>query len=133
MQERHILDAAPIATVERVPADQIERARDRTAIALGKKQQHLVRHSLAEQREEGARKIGLSPFARAGILIEYPERVPIGLGELGASDMPYRQAIERRGAFLADRLALAGGERAEEIVEAGIAAIAPVELDAAAD
>ena len=42
--------------------------------------------------------------------------------------MPDRQPLDRRGAFLADRLALAARQRTEEIVEARIAVVAPVEL-----
>jgi hypothetical protein len=38
------------------------------------------------------------------------------------------QPVQRRRPLLADRLALAGGERGQEVVEAGIALIVPVEL-----
>ncbi len=54
------------------------------------------------------------------------------LGDFGAGEMTYRQPVQRRGALLADRLALAAGERGEEIVEAGIIMVLPVELGAGA-
>src|SRR3546814_2444721 len=84
--------ALPI--VERVGADQVERARDRPAVAFGEDQQHLVRHRLAEQREEGAGKVWAPPFARARILIKGPECVPMRLGDGVARQMA--RSDERR-------------------------------------
>ena len=130
MQERHVLAASPIAAVERVRANQVERAGDRSSIPLGEDQQHLVRHLLPEQREERTRQIGPAPFARAGILIERPEGVPIRLAKIRAGDASNAQPVQRGGAFLADRLALARCERVQKSVEARIAPIAPVELHA---
>ncbi len=51
----------------------------------------------------------------------------------GAGQVLHLQPFDRRGAFLADRLALARGEGGEEILEAGIAFIVPVELAVEAD
>ena len=86
---------------------------------------------LAQQREEAAGQIGPAPFAAAGVLVEVPERVPLRARSIvGAGQVADRQPLDRGGALLADRLALAAGERGEEIVEGRIAVVAPVELRA---
>ncbi len=55
-----------------------------------------------------------------------------------ALNLPARQVADGQpldggGAFLADCLALAAGERVQEIVETGVTVVAPVELYALAD
>ena len=84
---------------------------------------------LADQREEFAGEIGPAPFARAGVHVEREERVPRVLGDVAAGQPVDRDAGRERLAPLAlDRLALARGERGEEVVEGGVAVIVPVEL-----
>ncbi|KIU01563.1 hypothetical protein QU38_00985, partial [Staphylococcus aureus] len=111
----------------------VEGAGDRLPVAFGEDQQHLVRHLAAEQREEVAGEIGAAPFAAAGVLVEGPEGVPMRLGDLGAGQVPDGQARHCRRALLADRLALAAGKSAQELVEAPIAFIGPMELGAGAN
>src|SRR3546814_5844411 len=115
MQERHVLERPPRAAVGPVGAVQVERARDLPAVAFGEDQQHIVRHRLAEQREEGAGKVWAPPFARARILIKGPECVPMRLGDGVARQMAVRQPSDCGGAFVTDRLALARGELDKEI------------------
>ena len=133
MEERHLLGRAPIAAIERVRADQVERACDRHAVPLGEDQQDPVAHRLPDLVEKRSRQIGLAPFAAARVLIEDPERIPVRGRDLGTGEVADRQPLDRGGAFLADRLALAAGERGEEIIEARIALIGPVELSPLAD
>ena len=119
MQERVVLDRAPVAAVERVAADEVDRARDVAPGALRHHQQHLVAHGLADQRIELAREIRPAPFARAGLHVEREERVPDAFGQIGAGEPVHLDAVFQRARALApDRLALARRERAEEIVEA---------------
>jgi inorganic pyrophosphatase len=52
MQEGVVLDAAPVAAVEGVGADEVDRAGDVAAAAAGHDQEDVVGHALADQREE---------------------------------------------------------------------------------
>ena len=110
-------------------ADEIDGAGDPAAVALGHHQQDTVAHLLADQRIERAREIGPAPFARSGLHVELEERVPDAFGEVGAGQpvdvMPVASASR---AFAPDGLALARGQRGEEIVEVVIAGILPMEL-----
>jgi len=126
MQERLVDQRAPIAAVERFLADEIERAGNRLALDERKDEEDSVPHPLAEQGERGARQIGPAPLARAGVLVEVPERVPMLGPDVGPAERADLDPILCGGAFLADVLALARGERGEEIVEACIAAVFPV-------
>src|SRR4029079_314997 len=55
VKEGHLLRAAPIAAVERVRPDEVERTGDRMAAAAGEEQQDGIAHPLADQAEEFAR------------------------------------------------------------------------------
>src|SRR5690242_10191367 len=57
MQKGVLLDATPIAAVERIGADEVERTGDIAARPLGEHEQHLVGHAVAEQAEAFAREI----------------------------------------------------------------------------
>ncbi len=119
MQERVLLDAAPVAAEQRVRADEVDRAGDVAAVALGHHQQDLVAHLLADDRIERAREIGPAPFARAGLHVELEERVPHAFGEVRAGQPVDGDAVRQRVlALAADGLALARGERGQEGVEA---------------
>ncbi len=132
MQEADVLGAAPIAPVERIATDEIERARHRLVVFEREHQQQRLAHPLLEQVEGVAGEIGRPPFARAGVLIEGPERVPMLGADVIATQLLDPHRVLRRGAFLAQILALARGEIGEEILEAGVIAIVPVELDVVA-
>ena len=86
MQERVVLDRAPVAAIQRVGADEVERAGNLSAGALGHDQQDVVAHALADQREERAGEVGPAPFARAGLHVEGEERIPGRLGQVGAGE-----------------------------------------------
>src|SRR6476646_9961062 len=62
MQERVVLDAAPI--------NEIELARAMAHRAPSEYEQHLVCHAATQQAETFAREIGPVPFARAGVHIK---------------------------------------------------------------
>ena len=108
MQAGVLLERAPIAAIERVGADEVQRPGDGAALALGKHEQDLIAHGLADQAEELPREIGRAPFARAGIHVEGEEGVPMGLGEIGARDpLDLDPAFERPLALGANGLPLA--------------------------
>ncbi len=99
-------------------------------MAIAQREEHQARlaHHRADLVEERAGEIGLAPFARTGVLVEMPHRVPVGRGDLAPAQSEDVEAHDRRRAFLADRLALAAGEGVEEGVEIFIIAVVPVIL-----
>src|SRR5262249_26925063 len=129
MQTRVLFERTPISAIEPIGADEVECSGDGPALAPGENEKDLVAHGLADQAEEGARQIGRAPFARTRVHIKGEERVPMRLGEVGARHPIYLDAILQRASPLAAYgLSLSGGKCAEEIVEALIAVVAPVEL-----
>ena len=133
MEIGHVLGAAPIAAVKRVRADEVERAGDRAPIAEREDQQDPVGHPLPDHREEGAGEVRAAPFAGPGVLIEFPEGVPMRLREVCAGEVLDGEPRHRRLALLADRLTLAGREGGKEIVERCVAVIGPMKLAVGAD
>ena len=129
MQERMMLDRAPVAAEQRVRADEVDRARDPATVAFRHHQQHVIAHAFADQREECARQIRPSPFARAGLHVEGEERVPRLFGDVLAGEPVDGDAGGDRLAALAlDRLAMARIEAGEEIVEGREILVVPVKL-----
>ena len=113
MQERVLLDRPPIAAVERIRADHVQRARHVAPGALGEHQEQPVGHRRPEQAEAAPVEIGRAPFARAGVHVEGEERVPMRLAEVAARDpFDLDAAGHRLAPFLTDRLPLARDERA---------------------
>ena len=109
MQERVVLDRAPVAAVEGVAADEVDCSGDPAAGPAGHHQQDALGHPFADQGEEFAGEIGAAPFARAGLHVEREESVPDLLSQIGAGETVDSDAVRQRVAPLAaDRLALAG-------------------------
>ena len=74
-------------------------------------------------------QIGRAPFARAGVLVELPKRIPMFRLDLIAGEGFNRTAkILRLQTFFADVLALARTERCEKAIEISIAVVLPMEL-----
>src|SRR5689334_1050201 len=129
MQERMVLDRTPIAAEQRIRADEIDGARDPSAVALGHDQENVLAHALADQRKELPREIGPSPFARAGFHVEAEEGVPGVLGDV-VTGQPVNADVgrDRLAALSLDRLAMARIETAEKIVEGRKTLVVPVKL-----
>ena len=110
MQAGMILDRAPVAAEKSLAADEIERPGDPAASAPGHHQEHVIAHGFMDKVEKGAGQIGPPPFARAGILIESPEGLPV-LREDFIARQHVDGAAKALGArpLLADRLALSRG------------------------
>ncbi len=129
-----MLHRAPVAAIEAVAADEVQRAGDVAAAALGHDEQAAVTHRFADEREEAAVEVRPPPLAAAGFHVEIEERVPVPLLDFGAGEPLDEDAVGQRLApLLADGLALAAVERREEAVEIAIAAVEPVILNAVAD
>src|SRR3546814_4283874 len=77
MQIGDIGDAAPIAAIERVGTQQVHRSRDRLYPVPCDDEDDAVGHARAHQVECFAGQIGMPPFARAGVLVKGPHRVPM--------------------------------------------------------
>ena len=131
MQEWPVAAAAPVAAIQRLAASEVQRARHRLAGVLRHHQHHALAQPLAEQREERARQISRPPFAIDCRAIEPIERIPMRLGDVRAVQGTKRQAGRVRIApFTSQHLALARRQRTQEVVEAAIACVLPVELHA---
>ena len=77
MQERPVLDRAPVAAVKRVIADEIDRAGDIAPAAARHHQEDAVGERRPDQVEERTGQVGAAPFARASVNVELEERVPM--------------------------------------------------------
>src|SRR5437868_9508425 len=96
MEERHFLAAAPVTAEKGVLADEIERPGDRPPAAAGEEQQDRIAQPLADEIEQAPGEIGPAPFARAGVLVEVPHRVPLGGADLTPAQGPDIEPLERR-------------------------------------
>jgi len=107
MQAGVMLNGAPVAPVKRTRSDKVERPRDISAMALGENQQRVSWHCLAHQAEELTREIRRTPLARAGVLIELEEGIPVMFAEIRTSDpLEGNPSTDNLFAFLADVFAL---------------------------
>ncbi len=128
MQERPALDRPPIAAIDCLAAEEIERAGDEAACAPGHHQHDAIAHLLADDREEGAVEVGRAPFARARVHVEGEKGIPGCFGEIGAGEAQNLDAACGLAPLALDHLAPARGERGEEIVEGRVAVVEPVKL-----
>ena len=106
VEERLLHHRPPVAPVERIAPDEVERAGDGGVVDAGQHQQDAVRHAFADEVEGGAGEVGRPPFARAGVLIEVPEGVPVFGADVRAGERADLHVGLRGGAFLAQVLAL---------------------------
>src|SRR5579885_3216357 len=129
MQERMMLDRAPMAAEQRAVADEVDRPGDEAAGPLRHDQHGLVRHGLPDEGKEFAGQVGTPPLARAGLHVECEEGVPRGFGKVRPAEPRHVDAGRKRvAAFAPDGLALARRTRGVEIVEGRKAGIVPMEL-----
>ena len=107
MQKRHIAGTAPIATIKAIGTDKVKRARHRFVAIISEEQDNAVLHALSDDIEKAAGEIRLPPFARAGILIEYPERIPHSRRDICACNLFDPHRVCRACTFLTNSFALA--------------------------
>src|SRR5690606_2465165 len=129
VQERVVLDTAPVAAIECVRTDEVDGACDVAAVAPGHDQQNILRHALADERKELPVEIGPPPFAAACIHVEGKEIVPDLFGNIAACQPVDGDSGGKRFAPLPfQRLALARSKRGEEIFIVFKAFVEEVEL-----
>ena len=114
------------------PTSRAPGAGDWPALVLGQDQHDLLAEGCPELTEEVPGQVGVAPFAVAGRDVEAVEGVPVPRLDVVAAAPDDRQAAgPGLAALLADRLALARGQGAEEAVEVLVAAVVPAVLQAA--
>src|SRR4051794_15450537 len=74
MQERMMLDGAPVTAEQRIRADEVDGARDPAAVALGHDQGDVPAHGFADQRIECAGQVWPAPLPRARLHVEFEKR-----------------------------------------------------------
>ena len=134
MQAGDVFDGAPVAAVEGVGALQEEARRHRLAGALGDHQHAGVAGLAGVVGEEGAAEVGRGAVLGVGAGVAGVEEGPVvGPDLCAAQDAEGDSGLRHLAPLLADLLALGVGEAGEEVVEAGIACVVPVELHAVAE
>ena len=107
MQKAVFAVGAPVAAVDRVASEDVERAGDVVLAAPRHEQHDFVGHALAEHREKPPGQIGRAPFAVGRPEIEAIERVPGPLGQVRPGQhVDLDAAGQRLAPLLLDRLAL---------------------------
>src|SRR3546814_8910161 len=101
MQIGDLDETAPIAAVKRIGAEEVQRPGNRPLLrVIGDEQNDPLRHMLADQVERFAREVRMPPFARAGILIEEPHRVPMFGADRIAGQFFDAQSLDRKSTRL---------------------------------
>src|SRR3546814_1449433 len=122
--------SSDLTAIERVGAQEMQRPGNRPLFGvISDEQNDPVRHVFAHQVERFAREVWMPPFARAGVLIEKPHRIPMLGTDRVAGTFLDAQALDRAQPFLAKLLALLRVQRAKEIVEAGMTLVRDMKLD----
>ena len=99
---------APVAAIQRVGADEVQRPADDRAVMLRHHQQHAVGHGGVKLVKHALGQIGPAPFAVDGGQVEPVEMVDMRSGDVVACQAQQPHAGFSDGAaFLPDVLALA--------------------------
>src|ERR1043165_9318716 len=129
MQKGDELARAPIAAEQYALAQKVQRPSNTTPGAFRQNEYDLLTHAFAHVREERAREVRPAPFSAAGVHVEGEEGVPMRFRDIApAKPLEFHPFVEYRRAFLAQRLALGRRQVREEILEAGVTAVVPMEL-----
>ncbi len=134
VQAVELVARTPVAAIERVGADEEDRRGHDLLALAGELEHQRIAHRRDGAIEERARQVGLVAVAQEGVGVQNPSPRRV---------RPASMSLRRRGLepdalfghaapFALRLLALVRRERGEEVVEAAIAAIAPVELAVAA-
>src|SRR5712671_5607848 len=130
MQQRHVADRAPVAAVQHERRENIEGARDRLSIELGKHHQEVFGKRLAEAAEELQIEIGRRVMRMVGVVVAAREKAPVLVADFGSCQPAHVHArFPYPPSLLADFLALLGGEIGEKLVEIRVSAVFPMKLD----
>src|SRR5262245_44344232 len=129
MQQRHVLERAPVTSVEPVFVLDEERACDRPARALGDHQREVLRQRGADAQEEIQAEIGARAVLGVGAAVAAVEELPVpALDRLPLEPRKRNPRLAHPPALLADVLAPLVRHAQQEVVEVGVPGVAPVEL-----
>src|SRR6185503_20146022 len=132
VKQRHVLDRAPVASVERGLVLDEERSRDRAAVALRDEQRQVLRQRGPEAQEEVQAEIGARAVLGVSAAVAAVEEFPVAPLDAGAFEPPANNpGFLHPPALLADFLAPLARPAGEEGIEIGVARVAPVELHGA--
>src|SRR5438094_2206733 len=133
VQQRHMLQRAPVAAVERALIAQEERTGDRPRVALREHHRDVRGQRGAQPHEEFEAEIRRRAVRGIGAAVAAIEELPVLAPDRGPFEPAKRDArLVYAAALLADVLAPGVREAREEIVEARVTFVRPVELHRAA-
>ncbi len=133
VQAGHVFQLAPVAAVQRGLVVDDQRGRHRTALALGDHEQDVVRHGRADAPEEVQVQVGRGVVRLVGVAVAAVEQHPVGVPGIAPAHAAQADArLAHLAPLGADVLALLVLERGQEVLEAGVALVQPVELHPAA-
>src|SRR5262249_8067216 len=93
----------PVSAIQRLPANEVERAGHRRSVVIGHYQQDPIGHSGADLLEEGPSQVGAAPLAIAGIDVKSKEGLPVMRLDVSAYESPQQESAALGGiALLAD-------------------------------
>src|SRR5262245_38214798 len=123
--------AAPVAAVERRAAAEADRHGDRHAVVSCQHDEQVLRHRRRDRSKELAVQVRLAAAAPKRARVELEDCVPVGRRRLVAAQVLEHDAGLGNAPSLAlGFLALVRAEASQELVEAAVAAVRPVELAA---
>ena len=133
MKQRHVLDRAPVPSVESAAGNEVERRGDGAPAALSQDHQRMLGQRIAQAQEEFPVQVRRRAVGRVGAPVAALEEFPVCAFDLRASQPAERHpGFAHAAPFLPDDLAPPVREAGEEIVEIGVTAVPPVELHGAA-
>ena len=131
VQAVELRQATPVAPVERIAVQQRERHRHRPSGPARQHHADRLWHALGQQTEEGTGQVRPLSTHVVGVGVAGVDEIPFRLAQLVAFTPVEVDALPRHLlALLAHLLALARGQRVEEVLEIPIATVVPVELAA---
>jgi hypothetical protein len=133
VQERHVLERAPVAPVERGFVPEEERGSNRLAAALGDEQRQVAGQRGADAQEEVQAEIGARAMLGVGPAVAAVEELPVPpFDRVSFQPREGNAGFAHAVTLLADLLAPLAGHAAQKGVEVRVARVAPVKLHRAA-
>src|SRR5207245_520196 len=130
MQQREVADRAPVTAVQHPRRENIEGARDRLSIELGKDHEEVFGQRLAEPPKELQVEIRRRVMRSVGVVVAAGEKVPVLVAGFGSDQPPpARPRFLHPSSLLSDFFALRRSEIGEKLIEIGVATVFPMKLD----
>src|SRR5262249_37722109 len=129
VQAVEVATRPPVTTIERARAAKADRGGHRDRTVRGELHDDVIRESLGELEKEAETQVRRVAMPQKGVVVKTVERLPqapIDLGSFRGGKVNARLADA--APFAAHLFALLGSEALQEIVEAAVATVVPVEL-----